>query len=69
MTKVLRQAREDYQPILKNPNEVLRPYRFSNLLDRPTRQERASWQQMMGFKKTTPGLITGFRLKEEEAQP
>lgn len=69
ISKALRQAREEYQPILKNPMDVLKPYRFSNLLDRPTRQERASWQQTMGFKKTTPGLITGFRLKEgEEAQ-
>jgi hypothetical protein len=66
LIKAIRQAREDYQPILKKPEDVMKPYRFSNLVDKPTRAERAAWQQVMGFRKSNPGLMTGYRLKPEE---
>ncbi|MDI6752786.1 MAG: strawberry notch C-terminal domain-containing protein [Thermodesulfobacteriota bacterium] len=65
LIKIIRQARDEYQPVLKKPEGVMKPYRFSSLLDKPTRKERA-WQQVMGFRKINPGLITGYRLKPEE---
>jgi len=66
LIKTIRQAREDYQPILKKPEDVMKPYRFSNLMDKPTRAERAAWQQVMGFRKSNPGFMTGYRVKPEE---
>jgi hypothetical protein len=70
LIKTIRQAREEYQPLLKKPEDVLKPYRFQNLLDKPTRKERADYQQMFGAHKIPPGAASGYRLKEEkEARP
>jgi hypothetical protein len=68
LIKTIRQAREDYQPVLKKPEDVMKPYRFSNLLDKPTRAERAAWQHIMGFRKISPGFMTGYRMKPEEKE-
>jgi hypothetical protein len=70
LIKTIRQAREEYQPLLKKPEDVLKPYRFQNLLDKPTRKERADYQQVFGAHKIPPGAASGYRLKEEkEARP
>lgn len=70
LIKSIRQAREEYQPLLKKPEDVTKPYRFQNLLDKPTRKERAGWQQMFGARKIPPGAASGYRIKEEkEARP
>jgi hypothetical protein len=66
LIKAIRQARDEYQPILKKPEDVMKPYRFSSLLDKPTRAERANVQALFGVRKTTPGQATGYRLKEEK---
>lgn len=64
LIKTIRQAREEYQPTLKKPEDVTKSYRFSNLLDKPTRKERASWQQLMGVRTVPSGAASDFRLKE-----
>jgi len=62
LIKVIRQAREDYKPILKKPKDATKP---ESPYAKPTRAERASWQSVMGFGKAKPGEATGYRLKEE----
>jgi len=66
LIKAIRQARAEYQPLLKKAEDVLKPYRFKNLLDNPTRKERAAWQQIFGVRKIPPGAASGYRLKEEK---
>jgi hypothetical protein len=66
LIRAIRQAREEYQPILKKPEDVMKPYRFTNMLDKPTRAERANWQSIMGFRKAPPGEVTGYRMKSED---
>jgi predicted RNA methylase len=68
LTRILRQARKEYIPTLKKPEDVLQPYRFKSLFDTPTRQEKARYQALFGAGKVNAGLATGFRIREEEAR-
>jgi len=55
---------------VEKPSDITKPYRFANLFDTPTRQEKAEWNQTVGgLFKVKPEIMTGFRLKsigEEE---
>jgi hypothetical protein len=62
LIKVIRQAREEYKPVLKKPKDETK---LESPYDKATRAERARWQSVMGFRKAKTGEASGYRLKEE----
>jgi hypothetical protein len=62
LIKIIRQAREEYKPILQKPKDETK---MESPYDKATRAERANWQSVMGFRKARSGEATGYRLKEE----
>jgi hypothetical protein len=50
----------------KPEDEVLKGYRFKDLFDTPTRQEKEHWRAITGSKRVSAGLATGYRLKEQK---
>jgi len=62
LIKIIRQAREDYKPLLKKPEGAPKP---PSPFDKPTRAEKARWQSVMGFGRIPSGAASGYRMKEE----
>jgi|GEM_PF-2784483 len=62
----IKQEMKDFLPLQKKP-ESTRPTRPDSIYDKPTRKERAEWQQTYGpGARVKKGLATGFRLKPEK---
>jgi hypothetical protein len=62
LIKIIRQAREDYKPLLKKPESAPKP---SSPFDKPTRAEKARWQSVMGFGRIPVGGASEYRMREE----
>ena len=63
LIKIIRQAREDYKPLLKKPESAVP--KSPSPFDKPTRAEKARWQSVMGFGRIPSGAASGYRMKEE----
>jgi hypothetical protein len=62
LIKIIRQAREEYKPVLSKPKDEAK---IESPYAKPTRAERANWQSVMGFKKAKAGEASGYRMKDE----
>jgi hypothetical protein len=53
LVTLLRQMRDEYQPVKKRTrelDEVMKPFRFKSLFDKPTRRQRAEWSNIFGSR-------------------
>jgi hypothetical protein len=51
LVALLRQMQDEYQPVKKGRrelDEVMKPFRFKSLFDKPTRRQRAEWSNIFG---------------------
>jgi hypothetical protein len=59
LASILRQMRKEYMSVQKGNDlaEVMKPFRFKSLADKPTRRQRAEWSDIFGSRHPAPFFV------------